>query len=51
MMRRTCCGCGLVTTAPPPGATGRPACCGPNLVAAATLLASAVVACSGIGVT
>jgi transposase len=41
MMRRTCCGCGLVTTAPPPpGVTGGPVCYGPNVVAAATLLAS-----------
>jgi transposase len=41
MMRRTCCGCGQVTTAPaPPGVTGGPACYGPNVVAAATLLAS-----------
>jgi transposase len=40
MMSRTC-GCGQVTTAlPPPGVTGGPVCYGPNLVAAATLLAS-----------
>jgi transposase len=40
MMRRAC-GCGQVTTAaPPPGVTGGPACYGPNVTAAATLLAS-----------
>src|SRR6266571_6114751 len=40
MMCRTC-GCGQVTTAPPPpGVTGGPVCYGPNVVAAATLLAS-----------
>jgi transposase len=40
MMCRTC-GCGHVTTAaPPPGVTGGPVCYGPNVVAAATLLAS-----------
>jgi len=40
MMRRTC-GCGQVTTAAPPlGVTGGPACDGPGVVAAATLLAS-----------
>jgi transposase len=40
MMRRTC-GCGQVMTAPPPlGVTGGPVCYGPNVVAAATLLAS-----------
>jgi len=40
MMRRTC-GCGHVTTAsPPPGVTGGPACYGPGVTAAATLLAS-----------
>ncbi len=40
MMCRTC-GCGRVTTAaPPPGVTGGPVCYGPNVVAAATLLAS-----------
>ena len=40
MMRRTC-GCGQVTTAaPPPGVTGGPACYGPGVVDAATLLAS-----------
>ena len=40
MMRRTC-GCGQVTTAPaPPGVTGGPACYGPNVTDAATLLAS-----------
>ncbi len=40
MMRRTC-GCGQVTTAAAPaGVTGGPACYGPNVVAAATLLAS-----------
>ena len=43
MMRRTC-GCGQVTTAPPPpGVTGGPVCYGPNVVDAATLLASADV--------
>jgi transposase len=40
MMRRTC-GCGRVTTAAAPaGVTGGPVCYGPNVVAAATLLAS-----------
>ena len=40
MMRRTC-GCGHVTTAPaPPGVSGGPVCYGPNVTAAATLLAS-----------
>ena len=40
MMRRTC-GCGQVTTAPaPPGVSGGPACYGPNVADAATLLAS-----------
>jgi transposase len=40
MMSRTC-GCGQVTTAPPPpGVTGGPVCYGPNVVTAATLLAS-----------
>ncbi|MGO9162680.1 MAG: IS66 family transposase [Streptosporangiaceae bacterium] len=40
MMHRTC-GCGQVTTAaPPPGVTGGPVCYGPNVVDAATLLAS-----------
>ena len=40
MMRRTC-GCGQVTTAPPPpGVTGGPVCYGPNVTGAATLLAS-----------
>ena len=40
MMRRTC-GCGHVTTASaPPGVSGGPACYGPNVVDAATLLAS-----------
>jgi transposase len=40
MMSRTC-GCGQVTTAPAPaGVTGGPACYGPNVAAAATLLAS-----------
>jgi transposase len=34
------CGCGHVTTTAPPGATGGPVCYGPNVVAAATLLAS-----------
>jgi transposase len=35
------CGCGQVTAAPlPPGVTGGPVCYGPNVVAAATLLAS-----------
>jgi transposase len=35
------CGCGHVTTAPPPpGVTGGPVCYGPNVAAAATLLAS-----------
>ena len=43
MMRRSC-GCGHVTTAPaPPGVRGGPACYGPNVEAAATLLASADV--------
>ena len=43
MMRRTC-GCGQVTTAPPPpGVTGGPVCCGPGVADAATLLASADV--------
>jgi len=47
MMCRTC-GCGQVTTAaPPPGVTGGPVCYGPNVVAAATLLASTDVI--GIG--
>lgn len=41
MMRRTCCDCGHATTAAPPAqATGGPACYGPNVVAAATFLAS-----------
>ena len=40
MMSRAC-GCGQVmTAAPPPGVTGGPACYGPNVIAAATLLAS-----------
>jgi transposase len=40
MMSRTC-ECGRVTTAsPPPGVTGSPVCYGPNVTAAATLLAS-----------
>ena len=40
MMSRSC-GCGQVTAAsPPPGVTGGPVCYGPNVVAAATLLAS-----------
>jgi transposase len=40
MMSRTC-GCGQVTTAPvPAGVTGGPVCYGPNVTAAATLLAS-----------
>ena len=40
MMSRTC-GCGQVTAAvAPPGVTGGPVCYGPNVVAAATLLAS-----------
>src|SRR5712691_7301012 len=40
MMCREC-GCGQVTTAPsPPGVTGGPVCYGPNVAAAATLLAS-----------
>jgi hypothetical protein len=40
MMRRVC-GCGHATTAsPPPEVTGGPACYGPNVVAAATFLAS-----------
>jgi transposase len=40
MMSRTC-GCGQVTTAPPPpGVTGGPVCYGPDVMAAATLLAS-----------
>jgi len=43
MMRRTC-GCGHVTTAlAPPGVRGGPVCYGPNVEAAATLLASADV--------
>lgn len=43
VMRRTC-GCGQVTTAPPPlGVTGGPVCYGPNAVAAATLLARTVL--------
>ena len=43
MMRRSC-GCGHVTTAPMPrGVRGGPACYGPNVEAAATLLASADV--------
>ncbi len=41
MMHRTCSGCGHATTAaPPPQASGGPACYGPNVVAAATFLAS-----------
>jgi len=41
MMCRTCCGCGQVTTAPPPpGVTSGPVCYGPNVTGAATLLAS-----------
>src|SRR5580704_16442461 len=40
MMRRTC-GCGQVTTAPPPpGVSGGPVCYGPGVTGAATLLAS-----------
>jgi transposase len=40
MMRRTC-GCGHVTTAAaPPGVSGGPVCYGPNVIDAATLLAS-----------
>ena len=40
VMSRTC-GCGQVTTAPAPaGVTGGPVCYGPNVTAAATLLAS-----------
>jgi hypothetical protein len=40
MMRRIC-GCGQVTTAPAPaGVSGGPACYGPNVTGAATLLAS-----------
>ncbi len=40
MMRRAC-ACGQVTAAaPPPGVTGGPVCYGPNVVDAATLLAS-----------
>ncbi|HUY48352.1 MAG TPA: transposase, partial [Streptosporangiaceae bacterium] len=40
MMCRTC-GCGQVTTAPPPpGVTGGPVCYGPNVTDAVTLLAS-----------
>ena len=39
MMRRVC-GCGHATTADlPAGVRGRPTCCGPNVTAAATLLA------------
>jgi hypothetical protein len=41
MMRRTCTCCGDTTTAaPPPQVSGAPACYGPNVVAAATFLAS-----------
>lgn len=41
MMRRICRGCGQGTTAPAPaGVTGGPVCYGPNVAAAATLLAS-----------
>lgn len=41
MMRRTCTGCGHATTAtPPPQVSGGPTCYGPNVVAAATFLAS-----------
>jgi transposase/uncharacterized coiled-coil protein SlyX len=44
MMRRTCTGCGAATTAAPPaGVTGGPACYGPNVVAATTLLAASDV--------
>jgi transposase len=40
MMARTC-GCGHVTTAPPPSeVSGGPTCYGPNVIAAATFLAS-----------
>jgi transposase len=40
-MMSNACGCGQVTTAPaPPGVTGGPVCYGPNVTAAATLLAS-----------
>ena len=47
MMRRTC-GCGQVTTAPPPrGVTGGPVCYGPNVTGAATLLASTDVIGAG----
>jgi len=47
MMRRSC-GCGQVTTAPPPrGVTGGPVCYGPNVVDAATLLASTDVIGAG----
>lgn len=47
MMCRIC-GCGQVTTAPaPPGVTGGPVCYGPNVVAAATLLASTDVIGAG----
>ncbi len=46
MMRRVC-GCGHVTTADlPPGVRGGPTCYGPNVAAAATLLAS----CDVIGI-
>jgi hypothetical protein len=41
LMRRTCSGCGHATTAAaPPQVTGASACYGPNVVAAATFLAS-----------
>ena len=47
MMRRTC-GCGQVTTAPPPpGVTGGPVCYGPGVTGAATLLASTDVIGAG----
>ena len=47
MMSRTC-GCGQVTTAPPPpGVTGGPVCYGPNVTGAATLLASTDVIGAG----
>ncbi len=47
MMRREC-GCGQVTTAPPPpGVTGGPVCYGPGVTGAAALLASTDVIGAG----
>ncbi len=40
MMRRACAGCGASTTAPAPAGVFGPACYGPNVTAAATLLAA-----------